>query len=114
MRMSCLFHSLGHFEGMSPPSMRARLCEVLAADPVLGVEQRASEWVKQLEGQDLPQYVERMRRSSEWGGAIEIMAYCREFGRSVNVHHGRGKPIEFVGGEPARNVHWTGGHYTPM
>ena len=115
--MSCLFRSLGSYEGSEPAEMRRRICDHLQGDPVLAGK-RASEWVRALdEADDLGRYVARMRRSRTWGGALEIRAYCDLHGTSVEVQHDSGgKPIEFLasGSLETAVVHWNGGHYTPV
>ena len=116
--MSCLFQSLGVYEGQGPQAMRSAICDYLARDPVLS-GRRASVWIADLDSADsLERYVRRMRRPNTWGGAIEIMAYCELYHTNVQVQHQQAeKPIGFVTKETAVEtavLHWTGGHYTAV
>jgi hypothetical protein len=64
-------------------------------------------------GLELGPYVERMRWSGTWGGAIEIRAFVEIWRRPVRVLVVcTGKWIEFPcdHGEVCR-LEWTGGHY---
>jgi len=113
--MSCLFNSLGRLLNNPTDSVRQIICDYLAADkPVLdGMETHD---LLALEG---PQYIQRMRQSSTWGGAIEIQAAVRIWNVNVTVQNRRDRtgPIEFVTPGEATGtltLYWTGGHYEPV
>ena len=113
--MSCLFNSLGRLLNVPTDSVRQIICDYLAADkPVLdGMETHD---LLALEG---PQYIQRMRQSSTWGGAIEIQAAVRIWNVNVTVQNRRDRtvPIEFVTPTATTGtltLYWTGGHYEPV
>lgn len=113
--MSCLFNSLGRLLNTPTDTVRQTICDYLAADkPVLdGMETHD---LLALEG---PQYIQRMRQSSTWGGAIEIQAAVRIWNVNVTVQNRRDgtAPIEFVTPGTAAGtltLYWTGGHYEPV
>lgn len=118
--MSCLFNSLARFVGEPSAVVRQKICDYLAAGkPIIeGLDTRTI-LAYEYEGRD---YVQRMRRPSTWGGAIEIQAACNLWGYRVVVHNHRTAArtqIEFLPvslNSPTRTVHlsWTGGHYEAM
>ena len=68
---------------------------------------------------DLEQYIQSMRMSDTWGGAIEIKAFCELFQVPVKVEIESDKrQIEFL---PSRMRHgqktifisWNGSHFVP-
>ena len=84
--MSCLYRALAHFvPGVATEQLRGMLCEYLSNDPVLGGS-KASEMVPWETGMSLQQYVQRMKNMGQWGGAIEIKAFCDLFRMNVKVH----------------------------
>lgn len=123
--MSCLFNSLQHFLPIGSDQVRQTICNYLEQNrPIIdGME---TSLVLRM---DRANYIPQMRRSSTWGGAIEIQAACNIWNMSVHVYdirRGRarsrpantvGVPIKFdpVCGEAERIVklNWSGGHYTP-
>ena len=114
--MSCLFNSLSYFVGLDSPSIRARICDWLATDPLLIDDMSASAVVMMESGMELGPYVEKMRWCGTWGGAIEIRAFVQIWRRPVHVKVvGTGRWIEFSceEGEICR-LEWTGGHYEPV
>jgi hypothetical protein len=117
--MSCLFNSLGHLLNSPSDAVRQQICDYLEANkPVLeGMETRD---LLLLEGPGTGgmNYVQRMRQSSTWGGAIEIQVAVRIWNVNVIVENRRDGTgsIEFVTKEPTSilTVYWTGGHYEPV
>lgn len=127
--MSCLFNSMSHFikEDGGPHAIRQRICDYLQNNlPILdGMETRD---ILQLEAPSYEHYISNMRKSSTWGGAIEIQCACNIWNarivvRDIRSHHSNNNnnKIEFL---PLRAVHstlikldfeleWSGGHYEP-
>ena len=112
--MSCLFNSLGRLLGIPTDTVRQQICDYLVADkPVLdGMPTRD---LLLFEG---PNYIQRMRQSHTWGGAIEIQVAVRIWNVNVTVQNRRDgtSPIEFVTPSPVSilTLYWTGGHYEPV
>ena len=117
IRMSCLFNSFSRIVGESPQSIRARICDWLATDPVMMDDVSASAVVLVESKKPLDAYVQEMRSVHTWGGAIEIRAFVTLWKRPVNVWAIRTRRwIEFPcadGGELCK-LSWTGGHYEAM
>jgi len=116
--MSCLFNSLSAFIPQDPFALRQNICDYLEENkPIIdGMDTRD---ILSLEH---PCYIQHMRKSSTWGGAIEIQSACRIWNLQIHVHNQRDKnhqTIEFIPGEgsdkPERviELYWTGGHYEP-
>ena len=137
--MSCLFNSMSHFikEDWGPHGIRQRICDYLQNNlPILdGMETRD---VLQLEAPSSEHYISNMRKSSTWGGAIEIQCACNIWNARIIVHDMRfgnknnnskndrninnNNKIEFL---PLRinidstipplefELEWSGGHYEP-
>jgi len=127
--MSCLFNSMSHFikENGGPHAIRQRICDYLQNNlPILdGMETRD---ILQLEAPSYEHYISNMRKSSTWGGAIEIQCACNIWNARIIVHdirshysNNKNNKIEFL---PLRAVHstltkldfeleWSGGHYEP-
>ena len=116
--MSCLFNSLCHYTRFNAAQLRSMICDHLQKNSVMipgGVPaEDAVQWESDL---DLERYVQRMRRSSEWGGSIEINAFCNMFHTRVIVHF-NGKEIEHLplkeSFKHTLHIHYTGSHYTPL
>ena len=115
--MSCLFNSLNHFINEGTNEIRQKICNYLQENkPIIdGLE---TNFILELENNT---YVEHMRSSSTWGGAIEIQSACNIWRLRVIVKNYRNqgeKDIEFIplSGQYERtiNVYWTGGHYEPI
>jgi hypothetical protein len=85
--------------------------------------------VLQLEAPSSEHYISNMRKSSTWGGAIEIQCACNIWNARIIVHdirncniNSNSKNIEFL---PLRSnmdsmipplefhLEWSGGHYEP-
>ena len=116
--MSCLFRALSYFhEGVSTAQMRDTICHHLSQNPILGGAP-AADMISWETGMQLGQYVNRMRSSTEWGGAIEIKAYCDIFRRNVRMYsQPNRKDIEFLAEDKQStwvSIHWTGNHYEPL
>ncbi len=128
--MSCLFHSLSFFiNNVDETQLRMILVDYIKKNPVLiPPDKRASEVIcGEYPGQSLESYVEEMKDSRRWGGAIEIKAFCELFSMQVNVHVLQtGKKIEFLPyqwtaeaphtilSNRCINISWNGYHYEPI
>jgi hypothetical protein len=102
-----------------PQEIRNRICDYLEQnEPVIdGIDTSV------LLSMDGPsdEYISNMRRSSTWGGAIEIQAACNIWRTAIIVQNRRGSEqsdIEFLPVKGAAQssvaVQWTGGHYEPV
>ena len=133
--MSCLFNSLSFFSPDDSYTLIMKPCDYLASNPILMDDMNAELVVLFDSGLLLSEYVNRMRSTSTWGGAIEIKAFCNMFGKNVFVRNIRDRAgagagdrnkniIEFISpgihinnvGCDADNFHvtWSGGHYEPV
>lgn len=114
--MSCLFHSLGQLLQIPTNDMRQTICDYLASNKPI-MDGMATSDILALEG---PRYIENMRNSHVWGGAIEIQAAVNLWNARVFVQNRRDNkpPIEFLPlvGVPVMTltIYWTGGHYEPV
>lgn len=114
--MSCLFNSLGQLLNIPTDTMRNEICDYLAANkPIMDGMTTAD-----IIAMEQPNYVERMRSPSTWGGAIEIQAAVNMYKARIFVENrrDRSRNIEFLPleKEPVMTltIYWTGGHYEPV
>jgi hypothetical protein len=116
--MSCLFISLSHFiREFNPNEMRIIISNYLAKNPILnGLP--ADKTILYEKGMSLNQYLNHMRNTQSWGGALEIKIYCDVFKRNVIVHsQPNNKKIEFISKKKNKIwdiLKWDGGHYIPI
>ena len=133
--MSCLFNSMSHFikEDGGPNGIRQRICDYLEKNlPILeGMETRD---VLEMEASSSQNYISKMRKSSTWGGAIEIQCACNIWNARIIVHDIRSRhsknninnknknnkieflPLKTQNAQPHSlelNLEWSGGHYEP-
>jgi hypothetical protein len=93
--------------------MRQKACDYLEQNGRLFDDKQSSEIIT-------PDYIAKMRRTSEWGGGIEIRALCEQLNLIVVVSGPATKrPIVFKPLQPrlgTRHVFLTynGSHYEPM
>jgi hypothetical protein len=116
--MSCLFNSLQYFIGEGSFEIRQKICDYLEQNGKIidGIETNV---ILQLESNN---YIQHMRTTSTWGGAIEIQAACNIWNISIIVRDRRNnnndRSIEFlpVTCESSKKIEleWTGGHYEPV
>ena len=120
--MSCLFNTLSKFIDIDSASLRHNICNYLQNNPKLYEDMRAEDailWSN--EGyENLNDYIEMMRNTSTWGGAIEIKCFCNMYNLKVIVHGKRNsikeEIVEFLP-EINKNtrhqiiINWNGGHY---
>jgi len=120
--MSCLFNSLFPFipsthrkDITSVHSLRLYLCEYLSTDPELLPGLPFHTIVAQV-----PEYLSRMKQSSTWGGAIEILAFANCFASAIVVYSTRAGLRTQLFVPATRVVHqeacitYNGGHYEPV
>jgi len=118
--MSCLFNSLNHFINEGSYEIRQKICDYLKDNkPIL--EDFETHEVLKYENPSYESYIENMRSTSTWGGAIEIQCACNIWNLRINVKNYRdnnNKTIEFI---PINNsinntinIYWNGGHYEPL
>jgi hypothetical protein len=104
-------------DNQNPQEIRNKICDYLATNPQTQMGLSVLEIVQAESGQELTAYIQQMRSSSTWGGAIEIAAASQIWNCSFYVKVERtGKWIEFLkeGSETKYGLSWTGGHYEPI
>jgi hypothetical protein len=126
---------MSHFikEDGGPNGIRQRICDYLEKNlPILeGMETRD---VLEMEASSSQNYISNMRKSSTWGGAIEIQCACNIWNARIIVHDirshhsnnnnnskNKNNKIEFLplkseNAQPHSlelNLEWSGGHYEP-
>lgn len=122
--MSCLFDSLSTFvPGLSGSDLRQKIVEYLKTNPLM-IDEISFESMMKWEGSDnesAEDYLEKMGRSDEWGGGIEIRAFCQLYNCRVDVHIPLiGRMVEFypdVENNETKNkcsILWTGNHFVPL
>lgn len=121
--MSCLFDSLATFvPNTSSPELRSRIIAFLRSDPnMIGDDitfQAIMEWD---DDENAEQYLERMQSQDQWGGGIEIRAFCKMYRCRVNVHiPSIGRVVEFFPQDeddssgPLFHILWTGNHFVAL
>ena len=115
--MSCLFNSLSYYTpNTNHQTLRNTIIDYIASNPEFEIG-TAEYAIYHDSGKSLAEYVNYMRNSSSWGGAIEIMAYAKVFKTNVIVRViNTGMKIEFVGDLTTKEcikLRWTGNHYEP-
>jgi hypothetical protein len=119
--MSCLFRSLSYFiTNVQTEELRNIITDYIEKDPILiAPDGRLSTYLS-FDKRNLTDYTREMRKSSTWGGAIEIRAFCELFKIKVFVYVIRdNKFIEFVPSNYTDNskfikISWNGSHYEPI
>lgn len=127
--MSCLFDSLSAYTpGLSGCDLRHKIVEYLKTNPVM-IDEISFESMMKWEGSDHENpedYLDKMSQSDEWGGGIEIRAFCKLFNCRVDVHIPFiGRIIEFFPDNSVSqpemcvsykvcNILWTGDHYVAI
>ena len=115
--MSCLFNSMSFFLDDNSFNIRQKICDYLENNCIIidGIE------TKEILAMESVNYIENMRKTSTWGGAIEIQAACNIWNMSVIVHDIRNVRKDKITFIPLNgninntiNVTWSGGHYEPI
>jgi hypothetical protein len=118
--MSCLFNSLGRLLSKDPHGLRQEICNYLeAGSPIL--DGMATVDVLVMEAGDSKKYIDNMRGSHTWGGAIEIQACAVLQSARIIVKNLRNRgqqDIEFLplsgSVTSTLTISWNGGHYEPI
>lgn len=115
--MSCLFDSLSYFHhNINSHQMRYIIVNYLSNNPKLG-GLLTSDLVKLEKNITLNHYLRLMSNSNQWGGAIEIKAYCNIFKINVKVQSlPNNKIIDFISNYNTTkyiSIKWNGVHYVP-
>ena len=84
--MSCLFDSLSKSVNLDSKLLRKAIMTYISTNPSLIDGVKASEIIDWEKGINLNSYVNKMSRNNEWGGQIEIKAFCDLFNMDVTVH----------------------------
>ena len=107
--------------GKDAEVLRHEICDFLGQNPQLIEDVDAQSVIEWESNTTVGNYVQSMRRSSTWGGAIEISAFVRMTGKAVVVVNLRdGREIRFDPPGPARarnpplKISWNGFHYEPL
>mmetsp|Transcript_53800 Transcript_53800/g.128172 ORF Transcript_53800/g.128172 Transcript_53800/m.128172 type:complete len:221 (-) Transcript_53800:46-708(-) len=85
---SCLFHSLaaGLGNGCTSKSLREEICDFISRHADLEISGTPlRDWILWESELSVAQYVSRMRKSSTWGGAIEMLALANARNLSIRV-----------------------------
>jgi hypothetical protein len=115
--MSCLFNSLSFFLNEDGYTIRQKICDYLLNNDKI-IDGLDTSFILNLESNN---YIQNMRSTNTWGGAIEIQSACNLYNVNITIRNYRdnnGQNIEFI---PVTNqatriieLEWTGGHYEPV
>ena len=114
--MSCLFNSLSYFTVYSSDEIRQKVCDYLEQNKPI-IDGLDTKFILELDDSN---YIQNMRKNSQWGGAIEIQATCNLFNVRIIVHKliGDNSSIEFI---PINKIYihtigisWNGFHFEPI
>lgn len=117
--MSCLFNSLSYFLNENAYNIRQKICDYLQNNEPI-IEGLDTKFILDLEN---PNYIENMRCTQTWGGAIEIQTACNIWNTRIfvkNIRDNINKDIEFLpinkNSEYNNSIflEWSGGHYEPI
>jgi len=120
--MSCLFNSLSYFINNDSFTIRQTICDYLEENKPI-IDGLNTKEILQYENDN---YIQNMRNTSTWGGAIEIQSACNIWNLRIFVLNNRdsgnrdsgNRAIEFIQvfGQYDRTIYlnWTGGHYEPV
>lgn len=120
--MSCLFRSLAFFvHSVNEEELRHIICNYLEKNPTI-MDDLSLKDILHIEGMETADYVQNMRYSSTWGGAIEIKAFCNIYQVGVVVRiQSTGKEVVFKPSSMenatclnAVLIEWSGNHYEPI
>jgi hypothetical protein len=124
--MSCLFNSLSYFiTDNNSYEIRQKICDYLQENkPIMdGLD---TNFILELENNtdNASKYIQNMRNTWCWGGAIEIQCACNIWNLRIIVRNYRdrkGEQIEFIPVSSSLieivktiELEWTGGHYEPV
>lgn len=116
--MSCLFNSLQFFLHENPQIIRNKICDYLENNGKI-MDDLTTEEILKFENDK--NYIENMRKSNVWGGAIEIQAACNIWNLKIivkNIRDSNNSIIEFIpinkNYTKCITIQWNGGHYDPI
>jgi hypothetical protein len=114
--MSCLFYSLSRLVNEDPLIIRNKICDYISGNNTLIDGLPTNDIILYDSGLPLHIYVERMRSTSTWGGAIEIMSFVKIYNLKVKVLVLQTNNfIEFnCETEKEIKISWNGSHYDPI
>lgn len=118
--MSCLFRSLSFFiSNIDTEELRHIITEYISKDPILIQPDIRLSTILSIDEMSLDAYTSNMKKSSTWGGAIEIKTFCELFQMKVRVYVIQDKQfIDFIptnwDGIRCIKISWTGNHYEPL
>ena len=122
--MSCLFDSLSYFIDASSDELRQYIADYLedGGEVIDGMDTSTVLALDADHGNGDPaSYIRKMRRSSVWGGSIELSAASSIWDLKILVHNIRdrdGGVIEFMplSGRPVgvAEISWSGNHYSAV
>jgi len=116
--MSCLFNSLSYFIKEDSYHIRQKICDYLQDNNNI-IDGLDTKVILDMENLN---YIQNMRNTSTWGGAIEIQSACNIWKFQIVVHNIRDKnennkiiftPIN-TNFENTIYLEWSGGHYEPV
>lgn len=120
--MSCLFRSLSAFVNrVGEDELRHKICDYLEGNPKL-MEDLSLKDILHVDGMETADYVQSMRKSCTWGGAIEIKAFCEMYKVGVIVRIAQTKKDVVFRPSCMANasclnavmIEWQGAHYEPV
>ena len=137
--MSCLFNTLSPFVHITSKELRDNICSYIKTNPKIfdDIPVEDSVMWNGEDFKDLKSYIKHMKKSSSWGGAIEIKAFCNMYNKVVIVRDQCGgvrkkkNKVEFLPNGYVKNkidivkdgyslklsypqkikIKWNGGHY---
>jgi len=123
--MSCLFNSLTvllkpELEQQKINNLRTAVVNYLEANPDIKIADTSlKEWIEMIKlTESNPHYLQTMRCSSTWGGAMEIIAVAQMFQVRIHVlRHGQPVAVFKPADGPVKAellLNWSGAHYTPL
>ena len=116
--MSCLFNSMSYFFCQDSNTIRQKICNYLERGGTI-IEGLDTKLILSFEQ---PNYIERMKNTNTWGGAIEIQAACTIWNTKIIVYNIRDTKRSKIIFAPYNNINcvncihiaWSGGHYKPI
>ena len=117
-----MFISIGKLVGRSSHTVRNDICDYMASHlDTVHQSLTIADWIKWQEHTPEPSlYIQRMRQSSTWGGAMELAVATKTYGTDIIVVNGMGKRVaEFKWRDECTArvtlvLQWTGAHYEPV
>jgi len=116
--MSCLFDSLAKCLQIDSTSLRYYIVKFLKTNPILLDDITAKDVIEWTDDIDLNSYTDKMLNTNEWGGAIEIKAFCELYNVNVKIHvQYTGKSFIITSSQKSNktiHISYTGNHFEPL